>query len=113
MTAKFECAPGGAIRPALPILFRLKAIGAATAGCTLLYYQSIENLERWALHEFTEVAANLSIIKKGTHTETKLAREFRNLIHPGRAQRLGQTCDRGTAALASVAALDHVVRDLS
>lgn len=70
------------------------------------------NLERWDLHEFTEVAANLSIIEKDTHTETRLAREFRNLIHPGRAQRLGQTCDRGTA-LASVAALDHVVRDLS
>jgi hypothetical protein len=70
------------------------------------------HLERWDLHEFTEVAANLNIIKKDTQTETRLAREFRNLIHPGRAQRLGQTCDRGTA-LASVAALDHVVRDLS
>jgi hypothetical protein len=44
--------------------------------------------------------------------DTKLAREFRNLIHPGCAQRLGQKCDRGTA-LFSIAALDHVVRDLS
>jgi hypothetical protein len=70
------------------------------------------NLERWDLHEFSEVAANLKIIQKDTHIETRLAREFRNLIHPGRAQRLGQTCDRGTA-LASVAALDHVVRDLT
>lgn len=74
--------------------------------------QPDQNPERWDLHEFTEVAANLNIIKKDTHTETRLAREFRNLIHPGRAQRLGQICDRGTA-LASVAALDHVVRDLS
>jgi hypothetical protein len=70
------------------------------------------NLERWDLHEFTEVAANLGIIKADTATEARLAREFRNLIHPGRAQRLGQKCDRGTA-LSSVAALDHVVRDLS
>jgi hypothetical protein len=70
------------------------------------------NLERWDLHEFTEVAANLAIIKVDTATETRLAREFRNLIHPGRAQRLRQKCDRGTA-LSSVAALDHVVRDLS
>src|SRR2546429_6882967 len=33
------------------------------------------------------------------------------LIHPGRAQRLAQNCDRGTA-LSCVAALEHVVRDL-
>jgi hypothetical protein len=70
------------------------------------------NLDRWDLHEFTEVCANLAIIKADTHTETRLARQFRNLIHPGRAQRIGQKCDRGTA-LSSVAALDHVVRDLS
>lgn len=70
------------------------------------------NLERWDLHEYTEVAAKLQIIKADTLTETRLAREFRNLIHPGRAQRLGQTCDRGTA-LSCVAALDHVVRDLT
>src|SRR6267378_2722456 len=42
-------------------------------------------LERWDLHEYTEVAANLGIIKSDTTTETRLAREFRNLIHPGRA----------------------------
>jgi hypothetical protein len=70
------------------------------------------SLERWDLHEFTEVAANLGIIGADTYTETRLAREFRNLIHPGRAQRLGKICDRGTA-LSCSAALDHVVRDLS
>jgi len=74
--------------------------------------QPNNNLERWDLHEYTEVAANLGLIQPDTHTETRLARTFRNLIHPGRAQRLGQKCDRGTA-LSSVAALDHVVRDLS
>jgi len=70
------------------------------------------DLERWDLHEYTEVAAKLGIIRSDTATETRLAREFRNLIHPGRAQRLGQKCDRGTA-LSCVAALDHVVRDLT
>ena len=70
------------------------------------------NLERWDLHQFTEVAAHLGIIKPDTATETRLAREFRNLIHPGRAQRLAKKCDRGTA-LSCVAALEHVVRDLS
>jgi hypothetical protein len=70
------------------------------------------NLERWDLHQFTEVAAHLGIIKPDTATETRLARGFRNLIHPGRAQRLAQKCDRGMA-LSCVGALEHVVRDLS
>jgi hypothetical protein len=70
------------------------------------------NLERWDLHEFNEVAFNLGILKNDTHIKTDLAREYRNLIHPGRSQRLGQSCDRGTA-LSCVAALEHVVRDLS
>ena len=34
---------------------------------------------------------------------------FRNLIHPGRAARLAQTCDRATA-LSAIGALEHVVR---
>jgi hypothetical protein len=70
------------------------------------------NLERWDLCEFNEVARNLGIIEDDTYTKANLAREYRNLIHPGRAQRLGQKCDRGTA-LSCVAALEHVVRDLT
>jgi hypothetical protein len=70
------------------------------------------NPEEWSLHHYVEVEAQLGIITPDTATETRLAKKFRNLIHPGRAQRLGQKCDRGTA-LAGVAALDHVVRDLS
>jgi len=70
------------------------------------------DLENWSLHHYTEVETHLGIITAETAIEVRLAKNFRNLIHPGRAQRLGQKCDRGTA-LSSVAALDHVVRDLS
>lgn len=70
------------------------------------------DLENWSLHHYTEVEAYLGIIAPETAIEIRLAKNFRNLIHPGRAQRLEQKCDRGTA-LSSVAALDHVVRDLS
>jgi hypothetical protein len=70
------------------------------------------NLDEWTLHHYTEVAAELGIIEPATAIETRLAKGFRNLIHPGRAQRLGQKYDRGIA-LSSVAALDHIVRDLS
>jgi hypothetical protein len=70
------------------------------------------NLERWDLYEYTEVSKFLGIIKAETAKQTTLAREFRNLIHPGRAQRLGQKCDRATA-LSAVAGAEHVVRDLT
>lgn len=70
------------------------------------------NLEDWVLHQYIEVSAAIPTIEKETAIEARLAKDFRNLIHPGRAQRLAQKCDRGTAH-ASFAALDHVARDLS
>jgi hypothetical protein len=70
------------------------------------------NLEYWDLHQYTEVSEQLGIIKSETAAQTRLAREFRNLIHPGRAQRLGQKCDRASA-LSAVAGAEHVVRDLT
>jgi hypothetical protein len=59
-----------------------------------------------------EVAEYLKIIKDETHTQVKLTKDFRNLIHPGRAIRTGQRCDRSTA-LMGVAAVEAVVRDLT
>jgi len=88
------------------------AAAAALVTSATLSRQPHADPERWDLHEYTEVAFHLGIIKSDTATETRLARELRNLIHPGRSQLLGQKCDRGTA-LSSVAALDHVVRDLT
>lgn len=70
------------------------------------------NLERWNLHEYIEVALALSLISQSTAEQVRLAKDFRNLIHPGRAQRLGQSCDRGTA-LSALASVEHIVRDLS
>jgi hypothetical protein len=70
------------------------------------------NIERWGLHEYLEVAAHLGIIRSDTATLVRLAKDFRNLIHPGRAARTGQQCDKPTAhgALAAVLA---VARDLT
>jgi hypothetical protein len=71
-----------------------------------------EELEQWHLHQFIEVAAEGRIISADTAYQVRLAKDFRNLIHPGRASRLGQMCDRGTA-LAAVGAVELVVRDLT
>jgi hypothetical protein len=77
-----------------------------------LKHQPSSDLEQWVLHQYTEVSASLRIIKPDTANQVKLAKEFRNLIHPGRAQRLGQKCDRATA-LSAAAGAEHVVRDLT
>jgi hypothetical protein len=65
----------------------------------------------WDLHGYIEVAERLAVITRDTATAARLAKDFGNLIHPGRALRLAQTCDRATA-LSAVAAMEHVVRDL-
>lgn len=70
------------------------------------------NRDSWGLQHFIEVSGDLTIIQASTVTAANLARDFRNLIHPGKAARTGQSCDRGTARSA-LAALDHVVRDLT
>ena len=66
----------------------------------------------WNLHQHIEVALRLEIIESETATQARQAKDFRNLIHPGRVIRLGQKCDRGTA-LAALAAVEFVVRDLT
>lgn len=68
--------------------------------------------ELWGLHEYIEVAAELGIIKPETAIELRQTKNYRNLIHPGRSQRLKQACDRGTA-LSALAAVEFVIRDLT
>lgn len=55
------------------------------------------DIDRWGLHHFIEVSVHLGLLKQETYSAAKLAQNFRNLIHPGRAARLAQTCDRATA----------------
>ena len=70
------------------------------------------NLDEWVLHQLTEVSEAVNLIQKATAAQCRIARTFRNLIHPGRAARLAQQCDRGTA-LSALAAVEHVMRDLT
>jgi hypothetical protein len=70
------------------------------------------NPERWNLIELIAVASELSVISSRTAIQARLAKDFRNLIHPGRAARLREVCDRATA-LSALAAVEHVVRDLT
>jgi hypothetical protein len=66
----------------------------------------------WVLDQYIEIALAAKLIKVPTATAARLAKGFRNLIHPGRAARLGAVCNRGTA-LSALAAMEHVIHDLA
>lgn len=68
--------------------------------------------ETWVLHDYIEVVHQLGRISAETASQSKLTKDFRNLIHPGRASRLGLTCDRGTA-LSALASVEHTIRELT
>lgn len=70
------------------------------------------NIDDWSLHHFIEVCGETAVLKPKTVQAARLCNSYRNLIHPGRAQRLGEVCTRGTAYLAA-GALSNVVDDLS
>ncbi len=70
-----------------------------------------KDLGEWNLHALIEVAAKLGIISTDTATQARLAKDFRNLIHPGR-ERARIKCDRATA-YSAMAALEHVARELT
>jgi hypothetical protein len=69
------------------------------------------DIQRWDLHQLTAVAIRLNLISDTTARQCEIAKDFRNLIHPGRALRLSLNCDRGTAH-AAAAAVELVIRDL-
>lgn len=71
-----------------------------------------KNLDDWNIGQLIEVAEELNVIKSETAQQARLAKDFRNLIHPGRSIRIGQICHKGTAHSA-IAAIEHVVRDLT
>jgi hypothetical protein len=88
------------------------AVSSLRAKGTFPAKQAVSAVENWHLYEYIEVAEELGAIRKETAIQSRLAKDFRNLIHPGRAVRLAQKCDRATA-FSVVAAVEHVVRDLS
>jgi hypothetical protein len=85
---------------------------SSLVSATTLPQKLTSNPDRWNLIELIEVALQLSLITADTATQARLGKDFRNLIHPGRAARLGQVCDLATA-LSALAAVAHVVRDLT
>ena len=59
-----------------------------------------------------EVAALAQLVKHKTAAQIRLAKEFRNLIPPGRTLRTGERCGKDTA-LGALAGVESVILDLS
>lgn len=87
-----------------------KACDALTGG--KLQKRPPSDLLEWGLHQYVTVAAHMKVIEGYTEKQADLAKDFRNLIHAGRAIRKQTACDRGTALGAS-AAVELVIRDLA
>lgn len=71
-----------------------------------------KELNDYGLNEYINVAEDLGILAQKQATAARLAKDFRNLIHPGRAVRLGERCTRSTA-LQGVAAMEAIIEALS
>ena len=110
---------GGSLCEAL-LLWRLQeeplpnvlAVAARLTSAKVFDKELPDSLEKWGLHQYTEVTSDLGFIKKDTTNQVRLAKDFRNLVHPGKAIRLGQKCDRGTAH-AVTAAVEFIIRDFT
>jgi hypothetical protein len=55
------------------------------------------DLDHWVLNDMILVAEDLAILSNSAATAALLTKDYRNLIHPGRAARLSQQCTRATA----------------
>lgn len=71
-----------------------------------------KQLTDFVLHDHIVVAHALKILSDRTTEAALLAKDFRNLIHPGRAVRVNERCTRSTAHLA-VGAMEAIVEALA
>ena len=85
---------------------------AVTALKAATQFKAPTSRDDWVLAHFIPVAEKLKLIKPHTAKAADLARNFRNLIHPGAGVRMNQLCDIATAHSA-IAALEHVIRDFA
>ena len=73
---------------------------------------SKKDLNDYVLGEFFKVAEDLGLLPSNIATVALLAKNYRNLIHPGRAIRLSEKCTRSSSHMA-IGAMEAVIETLS
>jgi hypothetical protein len=99
---------GGAAMEAL-LLWKIRDVGI-TSPITGMRKNIKQSPEDWFLEDYITASELRGLIKPDTVEQARLAQNYRNLIHPGRAVRLVQTCNRGTA-FGALAAVHLIVAD--
>ncbi len=89
---------------------RLPEVTAMIAGKNLGL--SVEKINYWGLASHLDIAKHLGALRDNTVRSCDVLRDFRNLVHPGRSERLKERATRGKA-LHSVGALVETIEDLS
>jgi hypothetical protein len=69
-------------------------------------------LDELQLAELIRFAVKNSVIDQATEQQAGLARDARNLVHPGKALRSGENCNK-TTALTAFAAVYRVIDELA
>jgi len=72
----------------------------------------VDKPENWSLADYIEMAFAMGAITEQCVEQARLAKDYRNLIHPGKEMRERLKCDRGTAH-GAFAAVQFAVRDLA
>lgn len=96
----------GSIIEAL-LLWGLEQVGEKEAQSKIPWKTKPLPLTEWHLPQYVDASEALELIDKHTAIQARSANNYRNLIHPGRAARLQQTCTRGTA-MATLAGAEEV-----
>jgi hypothetical protein len=89
----------------------MQAVDALVKAGTVDKRTRNQDLVDWGLHQFIEVARHLNVIKEATAEQCRIARGFRNLIHPGKVERTNTRCSRGTGHSA-IAAMERMIEEL-
>ncbi len=71
-----------------------------------------KDLNDFVLHDCIVVAKDLGVLNANATTAAMLAKDFRNLIHPGKVARTKERCSRSTA-YSAIGALEAVIEALT
>jgi hypothetical protein len=68
--------------------------------------------EHWHLADFVDVTVALEIIDPATAANLRLSNDYRNVIHAGRALRMGESCSQATA-LTALGGMERLIEVLT
>lgn len=75
-------------------------------------HQRDEALDKHNLGDLIRKAKSAALISEEASAQARIAKDARNLLHPGRVARSGEVCSKATA-LAALAAIYRVIEDLT